>query len=148
MSTELPVHSIDTTASVAPAGLHGPAPSPEHKALLISRVRFLVAFTIAYNVIEAVVALTAGSIAGSAALLGFGLDSVIEVSSALAVAWQFAGGDHEAREKVALRVIAFSFFGLAAFVKRADQLAEKYGDRFRPTQYLCDLAAKGEGFPA
>lgn len=116
MSTELPVHSIDTTASVAPAGLHGPAPSPEHKALLISRVRFLVAFTIAYNVIEAVVALTAGSIAGSAALLGFGLDSVIEVSSALAVAWQFAGGDHEAREKVALRVIAFSFFGLAAFV--------------------------------
>ena len=38
--------------------------------------------------------------------------------------------------------------GLAAFVKRADELAEKYGDRFRPTPYLRDLAAKGEGFPA
>jgi 3-hydroxyacyl-CoA dehydrogenase/enoyl-CoA hydratase/3-hydroxybutyryl-CoA epimerase len=38
--------------------------------------------------------------------------------------------------------------GLAAFVRRADELAEKYGDRFRPTQYLRDLAAKGEGFPA
>lgn len=116
MTTELPLHSIGKTAPVAPTGVHGAAPSPERKAVLIRRVRFLVAFTIAYNVIEAAVALTAGSIAGSAALLGFGLDSVIEVSSALAVAWQFAGGDHEAREKVALRVIAFSFFGLAAFV--------------------------------
>jgi 3-hydroxyacyl-CoA dehydrogenase / enoyl-CoA hydratase / 3-hydroxybutyryl-CoA epimerase len=38
--------------------------------------------------------------------------------------------------------------GLAAFVKRADELAERYGDRFRPTPYLRDLAAKGEGFPA
>ena len=38
--------------------------------------------------------------------------------------------------------------GLSAFVKRADELAEKYGDRFRPTPYLRDLAAKGEGFPA
>ena len=38
--------------------------------------------------------------------------------------------------------------GLAAFVKRADELAEKYGDRFQPTPYLRDLAAKGEGFPA
>lgn len=90
--------------------------TPARREILIRRVRFLVAFTIAYNVIEAAVALTAGSIAGSSALLGFGLDSVIEVSSAAAVAWQFAGPDHEARERVALRVIAFSFFGLAAFV--------------------------------
>ena len=33
-------------------------------------------------------------------------------------------------------------------MKRADELAEKYGDRFQPTPYLRDLAAKGEGFPA
>ena len=58
----------------------------------------------------------AGSRASSTALVGFGLVSVIEVSSAAAVAWQFAGRDPEAREKVALRIIAFSFFGLAAFV--------------------------------
>ena len=44
------------------------------------------------------------------------LDSVIEVSSAAAVAWQFAGRDPQAREKVALRVIACSFFALALFV--------------------------------
>jgi FtsH-binding integral membrane protein len=49
-------------------------------------------------------------------LIGFGLDSVIEVSSAAAVAWQFAGKDPERREKVALRIIAFSFFALAAYV--------------------------------
>jgi hypothetical protein len=75
-----------------------------------------VAATITYNIVEAVVALTEGTRASSTALIGFGLDSVIEVSSAAAVAWQFAGRDPEAREKVALRVIAFSFFGLAAFV--------------------------------
>lgn len=86
------------------------------REVLVRRVRFLVAFTIAYNVIEAVVALLAGSVAGSAALVGFGLDSVIEVSSAAAVAWQFSRPDHQARERVALRVIAFSFFALAAFV--------------------------------
>ena len=62
------------------------------------------------------VALSAGSRASSTALIGFGLDSVIEVASAAAVAWQFAGRDAEAREKTALRLIAFSFFALAAFV--------------------------------
>ena len=72
--------------------------------------------TITYNVIEAVIALTEGTRVSSAALIGFGLDSVIEVSSAAAVAWQFAGRDPEAREKIALRIIAFSFFGLAMYV--------------------------------
>jgi Cation efflux family len=51
-----------------------------------------------------------------ARLVGFGLDSIIEVSSAAAVAWQFAGHDPEAREKTALRIIAVSFFALAAYV--------------------------------
>jgi divalent metal cation (Fe/Co/Zn/Cd) transporter len=90
--------------------------SPARRALLARRIRWFVAATITYNVIEAVVALSAGVQASSSALIGFGLDSVIEVSSAAAVAWQFAGRDPEAREKTALRVIAFSFFGLAAFV--------------------------------
>ncbi|MDX1881251.1 cation transporter [Mycolicibacterium sp. 141076] len=83
---------------------------------LARRIRWLVAATISYNVIEAVVALSEGARVSSAALVGFGLDSVIEVSSAAAVAWQFAGADPEAREKAALRVIAFSFFALAAYV--------------------------------
>jgi divalent metal cation (Fe/Co/Zn/Cd) transporter len=84
--------------------------------VLNRRVRLLVAATITYNVIEAVVALIAGTVASSAALIGFGLDSVIEVASATAVAWQFSGADPEARERAALRVIAVSFFALAAYV--------------------------------
>ncbi|ANE83212.1 cobalt transporter [Mycobacterium adipatum] len=88
----------------------------ERRALLSRRIRWLVAGTISYNVIEAVVALTEGTRVSSSALVGFGLDSVIEVSSAVAVAWQFAGPDPEAREKTALRIIAFAFFGLAVFV--------------------------------
>ena len=92
------------------------SPSPARRALLARRIRWFVAATITYNVVEAVVALTAGTRASSSALIGFGLDSVIEVASAAAVAWQFSGPDPGAREKVALRVIAFSFFGLAAFV--------------------------------
>jgi divalent metal cation (Fe/Co/Zn/Cd) transporter len=90
--------------------------SPERRAVLSRRIRLFVAATITYNVIEAVVALAAGSAADSSALIGFGLDSLIEVSSAAAVAWQFAGRDPESREKKALRFIAFSFFALAAFV--------------------------------
>ncbi|WP_316294135.1 cation diffusion facilitator family transporter, partial [Clavibacter michiganensis] len=69
-----------------------------------------------YNVIEAVVAITAGSIASSAALVGFGLDSTIEVLSAAAVAWQFSRRDPERWEKGTLRVIAISFFALALYV--------------------------------
>ncbi|MCC6497278.1 MAG: cation transporter, partial [Propionibacteriaceae bacterium] len=69
-----------------------------------------------YNVIEAVVALTAGGIASSSALLAFGLDSVVEVLSAAIVAWQFGSPDPESRERLATRLIAISFYALAAFV--------------------------------
>ncbi|MBF6299111.1 cation transporter [Nocardia amamiensis] len=91
-------------------------PMSARRAVLARRIRWLVAATISYNVIEAVIALTEGTRVSSAALIGFGLDSVIEVSSAAAVAWQFAGRDPEAREKIALRIIAFSFFALALYV--------------------------------
>jgi len=88
----------------------------QRRSLLRRRIRLFVAATIAYNVVEAVVALAAGAAASSGALIGFGLDSIVEVMSAAAVAWQFTGADHEARERAALRVIAVSFFALAAFV--------------------------------
>ncbi|MBB2947799.1 divalent metal cation (Fe/Co/Zn/Cd) transporter [Actinoplanes lutulentus] len=90
--------------------------SPARRATLTRRIRILVGVTIAYNVAEAAVAISAGTAADSTALIGFGLDSIIEVSSAAAVAWQFAGHDPQAREKVALRAIAISFFALAAWV--------------------------------
>ncbi|SOD62600.1 Cation efflux family protein [Streptomyces zhaozhouensis] len=94
-------------------------PSPTRRDVLTRRIRWLVAATIAYNVVEAVVALTAGALASSSALVGFGLDSLVEVSSAAAVAWQFSAAEpavREAREARALRVIACSFFALAGYV--------------------------------
>lgn len=81
-------------------------PTPTRRTQLTRRIRLLVAATITYNVIEAIVAITSGTLASSTALIGFGLDSVVEVSSAAAVAWQFSAADHtvrEAREKTALR---------------------------------------------
>jgi divalent metal cation (Fe/Co/Zn/Cd) transporter len=90
--------------------------APERRFALQRRVRRLVTATITYNVVEAVVAIGAGIGASSAALVGFGLDSTIEVASATAVAWQFAGRDPQARERTALRIIAVSFFVLAAYV--------------------------------
>jgi divalent metal cation (Fe/Co/Zn/Cd) transporter len=93
------------------------------RAVLQRRIRLIVAITITYNVVEAVIALAAGTVASSAALIGFGLDSIVEVLSASAVAWQFTARDPEKREKVALRVIAFSFFGLAAYVSVDAMLA-------------------------
>ncbi|MEE6274117.1 cation transporter [Georgenia sp. MJ206] len=86
------------------------------RAVLARRIRWIVAATITYNVVEAVVAITAGRIASSAALVGFGLDSLVEVLSAAAVAWQFSAADPERRERTAMRLIAVSFFGLAVFV--------------------------------
>ncbi|MFE7799640.1 cation transporter [Nocardia sp. NPDC057440] len=88
----------------------------ERRQVLARRIRWLVAATISYNVIEAVVALGEGARVSSTALIGFGLDSVIEVSSAAAVAWQFFGRDPETRERRALQVISWSFFALAAYV--------------------------------
>lgn len=90
--------------------------TPDRRAVLARRIRLLVATTITYNIAEAVIAITAGTVASSIALIGFGLDSVIEVSSAAAVAWQFSGADPERRERAALRVIAFSFVVLAVYV--------------------------------
>jgi divalent metal cation (Fe/Co/Zn/Cd) transporter len=88
----------------------------DRRAVLSRRIRLFVAATIAYNVVEAVIAIGEGARVSSTALIGFGLDSVIEVSSAAAVAWQFSAKDPESREKVTLRVIAFSFFALALYV--------------------------------
>jgi len=97
--------------SITPSG-----PTPARRLVLRRRIRLLVAATISYNLVEAVVAITAGSIASSTALVAFGLDSVVEVASAAAVAWQFAAADPARREKTALRIVATSFFLLAAYV--------------------------------
>lgn len=71
--------------------------------------------TIVWNVVEAVVAIAAGTAASSIALVGFGLDSTVEVMSAVVIVWQFRGLAED-RERRALKLIAMSFFGLAAYV--------------------------------
>ncbi len=77
-------------------------------------------FTIAYNSLEALVALLAAWMAGSKALFGFGLDSVIEVASGGALLWRLRADVDEARrehlERTALRLVGFCFLGLALYV--------------------------------
>jgi len=89
---------------------------PELRQRLGRRAQLLAGASVTYNAIEAVVAITAGLVAGSVALVGFGLDSVVEVSSGLIILWQFRHRLPESRERQALRLMAFSFFALAAYV--------------------------------
>jgi divalent metal cation (Fe/Co/Zn/Cd) transporter len=110
------------------------------QVVLVRRVRLLVAATITYNVVESVVAIAAGVTASSTALIGFGLDSIIEVFSAVVVAWQFAGVDHGRREKAALRWIAVSFFALAGYVAVESALAFTGGQQARHSQVGLVLA--------
>lgn len=86
------------------------------KAVLQRRSRLLAYATVGYNLAEGVIAVAAGAAATSTALLGFGVDSFIEVSSALVVIWQFRSPLPESRERLALKLIAASFFALAAWI--------------------------------
>lgn len=88
----------------------------ERRAVLNRRSLRLAYATAGYNLLEGVLAVAAGAAASSAALLGFGLDSFIEVSSALVVIWQFRHRMPETRERLALKLIAASFFALAAWI--------------------------------
>jgi divalent metal cation (Fe/Co/Zn/Cd) transporter len=80
------------------------------------RVQFLAAASAGYNVAEAVIGIGAGLVAGSVALVGFGLDSIVEVSSGLIILWQFRHPIPQERERQALRLMALAFFGLAGYV--------------------------------
>jgi divalent metal cation (Fe/Co/Zn/Cd) transporter len=92
-----------------------PLPLTE-RARLGRRAQLLAAASVTYNLGEAVVAITAGAVAGSVALVGFGLDSVVEMSSALVILWQFRHRLPETRERQALRLIGISFIALAAYI--------------------------------
>lgn len=99
------------------ANLHStPVVDPARRRVLGRRAQLLAVASVSYNVIEAVVAIAAGLAAGSIALVGFGLDSVVEVSSGLIILWQFRHPLPESRERRALRLMALSFFALAAYV--------------------------------
>lgn len=71
--------------------------------------------TLGYNVIEAVIALASGAAASSVALVGFGIDSILEVSSGLIMVWRL-GKSNRASERRAQQLIALSFFALGAWL--------------------------------
>jgi divalent metal cation (Fe/Co/Zn/Cd) transporter len=79
---------------------------------------WLESFTVAWNTLEAAVALVAGLAAGSIALVGFGLDSAIEIASGLAVLWRFRqhGLAENTAELRAARFVGITFFALAIYV--------------------------------
>ncbi|MGW3353186.1 cation transporter [Nonomuraea rubra] len=85
------------------------------QARLVRRGLALAWLIVVWDVIEGAVAVTAGLASGSIALLGFGIDSAIEVFAASVVIWQLRGGAH-ARQRPALKAIAVTFFLLAAYV--------------------------------
>jgi len=92
------------------------SPAPPRRARLARRAQIWAAVSVGYNLVEAGVAVSAGLVAGSVALVGFGLDSVVEVSSGLIVLWQFRHPLPASRERTALRLMAISFVALAAYV--------------------------------
>ena len=91
--------------------------APDRQALA-RRGKRLEYFTIAWNILEGLVAVLAGAIAGSISLVGFGVDSFIEVASACAVLWRMSVGDDatERTEKIALAIVGICFLALAAGV--------------------------------
>jgi Cation efflux family len=79
--------------------------------------RTLEYFTLGWNLTEAVVGISAGFMAGSIALVGFGVDSVIEGFSGASLLWRLQSAEaDEKREQLALRLVGISFFVLAAYV--------------------------------
>jgi divalent metal cation (Fe/Co/Zn/Cd) transporter len=90
------------------------------RAAALLRARWLNVATIAWNAIEGAVAVTAGIAAGSVSLVGFGFDSVIEVSAALVLSWRLrqerAGGCMQDADARAARAIAVSFVALGVYV--------------------------------
>ena len=90
------------------------------RARLIRRGQLLEYFTIGYNSLEGLIAIAAGLIAGSIALVGFGFDSIIEVTSGAALLWRLHADVDEARreraEAIALRIVGVCFLALTAYV--------------------------------
>ena len=114
---------------------------PARRHQLGRRAQLLAAVSVSYNLVEAVIAIAAGLVAGSIALVGFGLDSIVEVSSGLIILWQFRHPLPESRERRALRLMALSFFGLAAYVSFESVRALASGHEPEPSPVGIGLAA-------
>lgn len=92
----------------------------ETRSALVRRGLLLNYLTLGYNVVEGIVSFVAGIVSGSVALVGFGLDSLVEVTSSIAARWRLRA-DHELErrrrsERISLRIIGASFVALAGYV--------------------------------
>ena len=90
------------------------------RATLVQHGRLLSRLSLAYNSLEAIVSLIVGAMAGSISLVGFGADSVIEVSSSVAALWRLRADADPVRrarvEAMTLRLIGLSFLGLTVYI--------------------------------
>src|SRR2546425_11524619 len=90
------------------------------RAAVVRRGRRLEYFTIVWNALEGLVAVVAGAVAGSISLVGFGIDSFIEVTSGATLLWRMSvDSDVERRERnesVSLRIVGVYFLALAAYI--------------------------------
>ena len=95
----------------------------DNRASQVKRGRRLEYFTIIYNSLEGIIAIVAGVVAGSIALVGFGFDSLIEVTSGVALLWRLHSDADESRrermESVTLRIVGICFILLALYVSYA-----------------------------
>jgi len=100
-------------------------------------------FTVGWNVLEAVVAIAAGAAASSIALIGFGLDSIIETASGVALLWRLRqrGELEGAAESRALRLVGLTFFALAAYVTYESVRDLRSGERAQESLVGMILAA-------
>ena len=113
------------------------APEPDRRAESVSRALQLEYLTVGWNVVEGIVAVTAALVAGSVAILGFGIDSFVECASALVMIWRLraerdqriSGERLEVSEHRARRLVAGSLFLLAAYVTFDAATTLLYGDR-------------------
>ena len=97
---------------------HGAPLPPERRRALVHRTRLLARIGLAWHAIEASVAIVAGLVAGSIALIGFGADSLVEMIAGVILLWRFGGArrDSDGAERRAQQLIAASFVVIAAYV--------------------------------
>lgn len=136
---------VPLTAQGGPAVAGPLVLPPDERAALVRRGRALEYITVGYNSLEGVLSIAAGVVAGSIALVGFGIDSGIEVVSGLALIWRlYSDADERKRERVenlALRIVGVSFLLLAAYV--TFDSAKSLIEREPPGQSVLGLVIAG-----
>jgi divalent metal cation (Fe/Co/Zn/Cd) transporter len=108
----------DAQLHALPMAYVADAPAPAQRARFVRRARQLAWLGLGWHVVEAAVAISAGVVAGSVALIGFGADSLIEAAAGIVVLWLMAGARSSSgsAERLAQQLVAGSFVVLAAYI--------------------------------